>query len=86
MQARKTWREYTGDVDGIIFMVDAADHNRFQEAKTELESLLMMPELKNLPIVVFGNKVDKKESLKEEEFREQMGLQYHVTKGKNTDQ
>ena len=24
-QARKVWREYTGSVDGIIFMVDAAD-------------------------------------------------------------
>ena len=45
-----------------------------------------MPELKDIPCVVFGNKVDKKDALKEEEFREQMGLQYHVTKGKNTDQ
>ena len=69
--------------NGIIFIVDAADHNRLDEAREELDSLLSMPELKDLPVVVFGNKVDKKEALKEEEFREIMGLQYHVTKGKD---
>jgi GTP-binding protein SAR1 len=47
-------------------MVDAADVNRLAEAKEELEGLLNMPELKDLPVVVFGNKVDKKEALKEE--------------------
>ena len=36
--------------------------------------------------MVFGNKVDKKEALKEEEFREVMGLQYHLTKGKDPSQ
>ena len=32
-QARKTWRDYAGTVDGIIFMVDAADINRIPEAR-----------------------------------------------------
>jgi len=39
--------------------------------------------LKDVPVVVFGNKVDKKEALKEEEFRNVMGLEYHLTKGKD---
>ena len=82
-QARKTWREYAGSVDGIIFLVDAADQDRLGEAKAELDSLLVMPELKDVPIVVFGNKVDKKEALKEEEFREVMNLPFHLTKGKD---
>ena len=47
-------------------MVDAADINRLGEAKEELDQLLQMPELKDLPVVVFGNKVDKKEAMKEE--------------------
>ncbi len=42
-----------------------------------------MQELKDVPFVVFGNKVDKKEALKEEEFRSVMGLEYHLTKGKD---
>ena len=32
-QARKTWSEYAGTVEGIIFMVDAADKDRIQESK-----------------------------------------------------
>jgi hypothetical protein len=36
-----------------------------------------MPELQNVPFVIFGNKIDKKESLKEEELREALGLHYH---------
>ena len=83
MQARKTWREYAGAVDGIVFMVDAADQERLPEAKEELDSLLIMPELKDVPVVVFGNKVDRKEALKEEEFREVMNLPFHLTKGKD---
>ncbi len=83
LQARKTWSEYCGTVDGIIFMVDAADLNRLAEAKKELDSLLQMPELQNVPFVIFGNKIDKKESLKEEELRETLGLHYHTTYGKD---
>ncbi len=64
-------------------MVDAADPNRLPEARKELEGLLNMPEIKDRPIVVFGNKVDRKEALKEEEFREVMGLPFHLTKGKD---
>lgn len=42
-----------------------------------------MKELENTPVVVFGNKVDRKEALKEEEFREVMDLPYHLTTGKD---
>ena len=77
LQARKTWREYCGQLDGIIFMVDAADRDRIGEAQKELASLLEMAELQTVPFVVFGNKIDKRESLKEEEMREALGLHYH---------
>ena len=85
-QARKTWAEYCGTLDGIIFMVDAAEHDRLEESKTELQKLLEMPELSNVPFVVFGNKIDKKESLKEEELRGVLGLPYHQTWGKEASQ
>ena len=42
-----------------------------------------MPELSATPFVVLGNKVDKKGSLGEEEFREALGLHYHQTYGKD---
>ena len=35
-QARRTWENYYASVDGIIFMVDAADRNRIKESANEL--------------------------------------------------
>lgn len=84
LQARKTWKEYCGQLDGIIFIIDAADRDRISEAKKELDSLLEMKELENVPFVVFGNKIDKKESFKEEEFRDYLGLHFHQTFGKDS--
>ena len=47
-------------------MVDASDINRIPEAREELDNVLKMQELRDRPIVVFGNKVDKKDALNEE--------------------
>lgn len=67
-------------------MVDAAARERMPEVKKELDNLLTMPELQNVPFVVFGNKIDMKESYKEDELRELLGLQYHQTYGKDLKQ
>ena len=42
-----------------------------------------MPELSTVPFVIFGNKVDKKEALGEEQLRDVMGLPFHQTSGKD---
>jgi GTP-binding protein SAR1 len=44
--ARKLWREYfaTG-VDGVVFLVDAVDRERFPEAKKELDVRSTNPDL-----------------------------------------
>ena len=58
-------------------MVDAADRERLPEVKKELDELMGMKELEEVPFVVFGNKIDMKDAVSEEELREVLGLPFH---------
>ncbi|KAL8444745.1 hypothetical protein Emed_006060 [Eimeria media] len=91
--ARRIWRDYFAAVDAIVFMVDATDRGRFQEAKEELtglgfrrvcvQHLLETQELASVPFVVLGNKIDKPQAASEEELRQQLGLYAHITFGRD---
>ena len=48
--ARKIWKNYVGAVNGIVFMIDTTDQDRFDLAKMELNRLLEIPELNDTPI------------------------------------
>ncbi len=43
--ARKTWRNYVADVDGIIYLIDSSNHKRFEESKIQLQGVMEMPQL-----------------------------------------
>merc|ERR1712129_245023 len=59
--ARRIWKDYFVKVDGIVFLVDAADKERFNE-------------LNNVPFLVLGNKIDKKNAVNEATLRQYVGL------------
>ncbi|CAL1152951.1 unnamed protein product [Cladocopium goreaui] len=71
--ARRIWKDYFATVDGIIFLVDAADRTRFQEANEELNGLLNEQALANVPFVVLGNKIDIPTAASEDELRNALG-------------
>ncbi|CAE8721049.1 unnamed protein product [Polarella glacialis] len=77
--ARRIWRDYFPELNGIVFIVDAADRTRFLEAREELDHLLEDPMLSGVPIVILGNKIDIPIAAGEDEFRRALGLPYHVT-------
>jgi len=82
--ARRIWKDYFATVDGIIFLVDAADRTRFQEAQEELQGLLSEQSLQNVPFVVLGNKIDIPVAASEDELRNALGLYSHTTYGRET--
>ncbi|KAI1133584.1 ADP-ribosylation factor family-domain-containing protein [Nemania abortiva] len=67
--------QHIRDVAGIIFLVDAADFQRFAKIKAELDSLLATKEIQAVPIVVLENKIDSLYAVSEEEVRYELGLE-----------
>lgn len=53
-------------------MVDAADYDNLSVSRSELHDLLSKPSLSGIPLLVLGNKIDKKEALTKQAFIDEM--------------
>lgn len=84
--ARKLWKEYFTTVDGVVYIVDAIDRERFPEAKKELDSLLTDEMLQTVPFVILGNKIDVASAASEDELRGALGLYETFGKDAGKDQ
>lgn len=80
MAARRLWTDYFTAIDGIVFLVDTTDHERFPEAKQELVKLLEEDALSKTPFVILGNKIDAKNAVSEMQLKQVLDL--HQTTGK----
>ncbi|KAG8566356.1 hypothetical protein GDO81_013198 [Engystomops pustulosus] len=81
---RALWIHYIVNTDGLIFVVDSADHERFEEAMAELTIILENEKMRGVPFVVMANKQDLPGAMKPEELSELLRLrnikekQWHV--------
>jgi len=61
MEVLTKWRgklTITAGTQGLVFVVDSSDHNRIDEAKTELHRILNDLEMSDCLLLVFANKQD----------------------------
>uniref|UniRef100_A0A6I8SCA9 small monomeric GTPase n=1 Tax=Xenopus tropicalis TaxID=8364 RepID=A0A6I8SCA9_XENTR len=80
-QARRVWKNYLPAINGIVFLIDCADHDRLSESKRELDALMADETIANVPILLLGNKIDRPEAISEERLLHLFGI-YGQTTGK----
>jgi ADP-ribosylation factor-like protein 1 len=71
---RPYWRCYYKNTDAIIYVVDSADTERLAVAKDELVAMLQEDELQDAILLVFANKQDMPNALKDASVSEALGL------------
>jgi len=73
--ARKMWVQYSHEADGVVYIVDAVDRERFEEAAIELHKLLAASTLPpGAPVLILANKVDLPHAAQQEELYYGLGL------------
>ncbi|XP_043910949.1 ADP-ribosylation factor 1-like [Protopterus annectens] len=55
---RALWKHYFMNTDGLVFVLDSADPERFNEAREELEAILDDDQMQGVPFVILANKQD----------------------------
>ena len=66
---RSVWKRYFAEIWGFIYVVDAADPDRFEESKAQLKEMVENKMLKNKPLIVVANKQDKPNAVPAEKLK-----------------
>ena len=70
------WRHYYQNVQCFIFVLDSSDRDRITEASQELNRILDEDEMRDVILLVFANKQDAPNAMKEDELTGRLGLQH----------
>ncbi|XP_051774739.1 ADP-ribosylation factor 1-like isoform X2 [Erpetoichthys calabaricus] len=70
----RVWSHYFSKTQGLLFVVDSADTERFGEAQAQLQCILEHEEMRRVPLVILANKQDLPGAWQPEELVEKMGL------------
>lgn len=79
---RQLWQYYLKNTHALIFVVDSSDVTRMQEARLELEDLMMRPEMAGGLLLVLANKQDLPTALPPDQVSRALRLKKIARKGK----
>lgn len=65
---RHLWEDYVCECSAVLFLVDATDANRLEEASFELDALIGEGIVEDVPIAILFNKCDLPEALPSKEL------------------
>ena len=71
---RPLWKHYFHNTEGLVYVVDSADRERFNEAKEELFWILDSDEMRGVPVVVLANKQDLPSACSQADVANKLGL------------
>jgi len=74
-QLRPHWSHHLAGTQGLVFLVDSADSERFPAAAAELASVLAAPELAGVPVLLVANKADQPAAASTDAITAAMGLE-----------
>uniref|UniRef100_A0A0A9Z8I2 small monomeric GTPase n=1 Tax=Lygus hesperus TaxID=30085 RepID=A0A0A9Z8I2_LYGHE len=77
--ARRLWKQYYAGVDGVVFLVDTVNSERFHEVREELEALLAEEALANVPFLILGNKIDAPGACSELQLKQVLNIENMCT-------
>ncbi|XP_078699061.1 uncharacterized protein LOC144926304 [Branchiostoma floridae x Branchiostoma belcheri] len=77
---RGIWPRYYAEAHGSVFVVDASDRDRFDEARTVLEDFLGDPRISGKPVLVLANKQDVEGAADENDVCSVLYLEQMVNK------
>lgn len=76
---RHLWQDYVAEsVSAVLFLIDAADDQRLEEAGYELDALIGEKVLQGLPVAVLLNKCDLENALPTEEVQKRIDWNHLV--------
>jgi len=71
---RPLWRHYYTGSQGLIFVLDCADQDRFGEARKEFQKVVENKDMRRAAVLIFANKQDQKHAIKATEVPNILGL------------
>ncbi|KAJ1507241.1 hypothetical protein HMI54_004349 [Coelomomyces lativittatus] len=71
---RSLWRHYYEGQNALIFVIDAVNSERIDEAINELHMTLLHPSMQNVPLLILANTAGSKNAMSLDSIHEKLNL------------